>query len=53
MLKFLHKGFFGEAKEEYLKVNDLSVHEFMILASILTGLVIFGLFPDIILGLIN
>jgi NADH-quinone oxidoreductase subunit M len=27
MLKFLHKGFFGEVKEEFLKVNDLSIHE--------------------------
>ena len=53
MLKFLHNGFFGEVKEEYAKVNDLSVHEFVVLASILAGLLIFGLFPDTILGMIN
>ena len=53
MLKFLHKSFFSEVKEEYLKVNDLSIHEFVVLASILGGLVIFGLFPDIILSLIG
>ena len=53
MLKFLHKSFFGEVREEYLKVNDLSVHEFIVLASILGGLVIFGLFPDVILGFIG
>ena len=53
MLKFLHKGFFGEAKEEYLKINDLAVHEFIVLASILGGLVIFGIFPDAILGMIG
>ena len=53
MLKFLHKGFYGEVKEEYLKVNDLSVHEFVVLASILGGLIVFGLFPDVILGMIN
>ena len=53
MLKFLHKSFFGVLKEEYLKVNDLAVHEFIVLASILCGLIIFGLFPDTIIGMIN
>ena len=50
MLKFLHKGFFGELPEAYEKVNDITVHEFIVLASILAGLVIFGLFPQTILG---
>ncbi len=53
MLKFLHKSFFGEIREEYLKVNDLSIHEFIVLASVLGGLLIFGLFPDAILGMLN
>ena len=53
MLKFLHKSFFGEVKEEYLKVNDISVHEFVVLASVLGGLIIFGLFPNTILGMIG
>lgn len=53
MLKFLHKGFYGEVNEKYLKVNDLSVHEFIVLASVLGGLIIFGLFPDVILGFIG
>lgn len=53
MLKFLHKGFFGELPEAYEKVNDITVHEFIVLASILAGLVIFGLFPQTILGMIN
>ena len=53
MLKFLHKSFYGEAKAEYSKVNDISVHEFIVLASILCGLIVFGLFPDIILGMIG
>ena len=53
MLKFLHKGFYGEVKEECLKVNDLSVHEFIVLVSILGGLIIFGLFPDTIIGIIG
>lgn len=53
MLKFLHKGFFGTVREEYLKVNDLSVHEFVVLASVLGGLIIFGLCPNAILGMIG
>ena len=53
MLKFLHKGFFGAINQEYLKVNDLSVHEFIVLASILGGLIIFGLFPNALLGMIG
>lgn len=53
MLKFLHKGFFGELPEEYEKVNDITVHEFIVLASILAGLVIFGLFPQTILGMLG
>ena len=53
MLKFLHNSFFGEAKEECLKVNDISIHEFIVLASILGGLILFGLFPDIILNFIG
>lgn len=53
MLKFLHKGFFNEVKMEYSKVNDISIHEFVVLASILCGLVIFGLFPDSLLGMLN
>ena len=53
MLKFLHKSFFGELKAEYEKVNDLAVHEFVVLASILCGLILFGIFPDTILGIIG
>ena len=53
MLKFLHKGFFGELPEAFEKVNDITVHEFIVLASILAGLVIFGLFPQTILGMLG
>lgn len=53
MLKFLHKGFFGELPETYEKVNDITVHELIVLASILAGLVIFGLFPQTILGMLG
>ena len=53
MLKFLHKGFFGSLPTEYEKVNDITVHEFIVLASVLAGLILFGLFPNTILGMIN
>lgn len=53
MLKFLHLGFFGETPYEYQKVNDIMVHEFIVLASVLAGLVIFGLFPDTIFGMLG
>ena len=53
MLKFLHKSFFGELSLEYEKVNDITVHEFIVLASITAGLVIFGLYPNAILGMIG
>ena len=53
MLKFLHRGFFAELKPEYEKINDISVHEFLVLAAILAGLLIFGLYPNAILGMLN
>ena len=53
MLKFLHKGFYGETKLEFEKINDISLHEFIVLASILLGLVIFGIFPNVILGMLQ
>lgn len=53
MLKFLHKSFFGELSETYEKINDITVHEFIVLASVLAGLVIFGLYPNAILGMIG
>ena len=53
MLKFLHKGFFGESSILYEKINDISVHEFVVLSSVLTGLLIFGLYPNVILGMLG
>ncbi len=47
MLKFLHSAFFGESEADY---RDISVHEFIVLASITAGLVIFGIFPSVILN---
>ena len=51
MLKFLHNGFFGDEINE--KINDISVHEFVVLASILVGLILFGLFPNVIIEMIG
>ena len=51
MLKFLHNGFFGIASDE--KISDISIHEFIILASIVGGLIVFGLYPNAILGILS
>ena len=53
MLKFLHSGFWGEPKEIFEKINDITVHEFIILASILIGLIILGLYPSAIFNIIS
>lgn len=51
MLKFLHCAFFGKCGFE--KINDITTHEFVVLASILTGLVLFGIFPSVILNFVG
>lgn len=51
MLKFLHCGFFGEVQDRFEKINDISVHEFVVLASITAGLILFGIFPSVLLNL--
>lgn len=53
MLKFLHQGFMGEKQECYSGINDISMHEFIVLASITAGLLIFGLFPNVILNMVQ
>lgn len=53
MLKFLHKSFMGEKNEIYEKINDISVHEFVVLLSITGGLILFGILPSVLLNLIN
>ena len=53
MLKFLHRSFMGEQLECFERVHDISVHEFVILASVTAGLLIFGIFPNVILGVIQ
>lgn len=53
MMKFLHRSFFAEPKEIFAKVNDISVHEFVVLASVTAALIIFGIFPSIILNIMG
>lgn len=53
MLKFLHNSFFGEVIEGKEGVNDISVHEFVVLGAVLSGLIIFGVFPDALIRLIG
>lgn len=52
MLKFLHRSFMGE-EANFVKANDISVHEFVVLASITAGLVLFGVFPQVLLNLVG
>ena len=52
MLKFLHKSFFGQTSILNEKINDISVHEFMVLSLILGGLILFGIIPGIIINTI-
>lgn len=53
MLKFLHCGFMGEKREVFAKINDITTHEFIVLASITAGLLIFGIFPGVLLTIIG
>ena len=53
MLKFLHCSFYGKQLEQYEKVNDISVHEFVILSSVVMALILFGIYPTAILNLLG
>ncbi|MCQ2744316.1 MAG: NADH-quinone oxidoreductase subunit M [bacterium] len=53
MLKFLHKGFMGNEQEKFAKINDITVHEFVVLGSITAGLLIFGILPNVLIGIIG
>ena len=43
----------GEQLECFERINDITVHEFVVLVSITAGLIIFGIFPNAILGVIQ
>lgn len=53
MLKFLHCGFMGDKQEVFAKINDITTHEFIVLASITAGLLIFGIFPTALISIIG
>jgi len=53
MLKFLHCGFMGDKQDAFAKINDITTHEFIVLTSIMVLLLIFGIFPQVVLGLIG
>ena len=53
MLKFLHNGFFGQASENCEKINDISVHEFIVLGAITIGLILFGICPSALINIIG
>lgn len=53
MLKFLHEGFMGQVQEKFSKINDITVNEFVILASITTGLIFLGIFPFVVLNMVG
>lgn len=53
MLKFLHCGFMGERQEAFSKINDISILEFIILAAIVFGLILFGIFPMPLLNMVG
>ena len=53
MLRFIHSAFWGKMEQEDVKVNDISVQEFIILASVFVGLILFGIFPNTLLNMIG
>ncbi len=52
MFKFLHNSFMGNLSCGFEKINDISIHEFVILAAVLLGLIILGLYPNALLNMI-
>lgn len=53
MLKFLHKTFYGELREQWQSVRDISTHEFVVLSSIVGIIIFLGIFPMTLLDVIN
>lgn len=53
IMKFIHETFFGTLPEKYKSVQDIAVHEFIILGTISFIIVILGCFPSIIINFIN
>ena len=53
MLKFLHKTFFGAMSECWNNLRDISTHEFIVLASILSFVIFFGVQPMCLIDVIK
>ena len=53
MLKFLHKTFFGPVRECWENSRDISTHEFVVLASIITVVIFFGIQPMSLIDIIK
>jgi NADH-quinone oxidoreductase subunit M len=51
MLKFLHISFYGD--NQHKKINDITVHEFIVLASITALLILFGIIPSSLLSFLG
>lgn len=49
ILKIIHKGFYGILPCKYLKVQDVAVHEFIILTTISIMIFILGCFPNLLI----
>lgn len=53
MLKFLHSAFMGEKQVFYGKTNDVTTQEFIALMSVTIALMIFGMFPQVLIELMG
>ncbi len=50
VMKLIHNVFYGEILERWKKIKDLTVHEFIILFSSSVIVIIFGIFPMVLLS---
>lgn len=53
MLKFIHKIFYGKISELWVNVQDISTHEFVVLASIALTVIFIGVFPMSLINIIT
>ena len=53
MLKFLHNSFMEKQLECFEKINDITLQEFIILTTLTVALLIFGILPNTILGVLS
>lgn len=53
ILKFIHETFFGILPDKYKHVQDIAVHEFVILGAISFIILILGCFPFVVINFLN